>query len=257
VANDYPQMALSAGSDGLLEYSLSNSVKSLSLKTVEHNLYKVSDKFSLYSNYIYESIFSSSRQGGSYISLFKFERHKDEYYGKERLYRNYDREMEEREFDGCEKLDDGALCWGIQDKIYIASSKRVKVLKYNKWNVDGNVRMHTIDTKNNKHESMMVKGGAAIFGNIIEYEDGLLVMRSDGKNTWIPGEITRWRVYPRSLNYLNHLHVILEDRIEFYSFNHDYFIDQSQKVMGTEYSEPRPRRSDVVQDTGYYDLMPF
>ena len=257
VANDYPQMALSAGSDGLLEYSLSNSVRSLSLKKVEPNLYKVSDKFSLYSNYVYESIFSSSRQGGSYISLFKFEKYKDEYYGKERLYRNYDREMEECEFDTCEESNEGTLCWGIQDKIYIASSKKVKVLKYNKWNKEGDVRMHTIETKNNKCDSMMVKGGATIFGNIIEYEDGLLVMRSDGKNTWIPGEITRWRVYPRSLNYLNHLHVVLDDRIEFYSFNHDYFVDQSQKVMGSEYLEPSPRKTNNVLDVGYYDYLPY
>ena len=257
VANDYPQMALSAGSDGLLEYSLSNSVKSLSLKIVEPNLYKVSDKFSLYSNYIYESIFSSSRQGGSYISQFKFEKYKDKYFGKEKSYRNYDREIEEREFDGYEESKDGTICWGVQDKIYMATSQKVKVMKYNKWNAEGGDRMHTIETKNNKHDSMIIKGGAAIFGNIIEYEDGLLVMRSDGKKTWIPGEITRWRVYPRSLNYLNHLHVILDDRIEFYSFNHDYFIDQSQKVMGTEYIEPRPRGSNVVQDIGYFDLMPY
>lgn len=257
VANDYPQMALSAGSDGLLEYSLSNSVKSMSLKTVEPNLYRVSDKFSLYSNYIYESIFSSSRHGGSYISLFKFEKYKDEYYGNERSYRNYDREMDEQEFDGNEVSNDGTLCWGIQDKIYIATSQKVKVLKYNKWNASGNVGMHTIETRCNKHDSIIVKGGAAIFGNIIEYADGLLVMRSDGKKTWIPGEITRWRVYPRSLNYLNHLHVILDDRIEFYSFNHDYFVDQSQKIMGTEYIEPRPRKSDSGQNDYYADFLPY
>lgn len=257
VANDYPQMALSAGSDGLFEYSLSNAVLELSLKKVEPRLYKVSDKFSLYSNYIHESIFSSAKPGGAYISLFKFEKYKSEYYEREKLFRNYDREMGEKELDGYEESNKETLCWGVQDKIYIATPQKVKVIKYGRWSEETSDRMQLIDTKSNKHSALMIKGGAAIFGSIIEYEDGLLVMRSDGKKTWIPGEVTRWRVYPRSLNYLNHLHVILEDRIEFYSFNHDYFVDQSHKVMGSEYLEPSPRKTNNVLDVGYYDYLPF
>ena len=44
--------------------------------------------------------------------------------------------------------------------------------------------------------------------------------------------VVRWRVFPRSKHYVNHLHVILDDRIEIYSFNNDYFVDQRSKKAG-------------------------
>ena len=61
----------------------------------------------------------------------------------------------------------------------------------------------------------------------------------------IPGPITRWRVYPRSMNYENHLHVILDDRIEIYSFNHDYFLSQQEKEIGIQFTVEKHRRTTL------------
>lgn len=70
----------------------------------------------------------------------------------------------------------------------------------------------------------IISGSAAYFGNIVEFYDGLWVIRSDGEITKVNKPVTRWRIFPRSINYENQLHVILDDRLDIYSFNHDYFI---------------------------------
>ena len=85
----------------------------------------------------------------------------------------------------------------------------------------------------------VINGGTTYFGNIVELEDKIFIIQSDGKTITIPGPITRWRVYPRSLNYENHLHVILDDRIEIYSFNHDYFLNQKDKEIGIEFIQKK------------------
>jgi hypothetical protein len=64
-------------------------------------------------------------------------------------------------------------------------------------------------------------------------------MLSDGTYYNIPGEASRVRIFPRSLNYENHLHVILDDRLEIYSFNNDYFVDQKSKDFGFAFRQPK------------------
>lgn len=60
---------------------------------------------------------------------------------------------------------------------------------------------------------------------------------SDDTLITFPEAVARWRVYPRSKRYENHLHVIYEDRLTVYSYNHDYFVDQAYKVKGIQYRE--------------------
>ena len=52
------------------------------------------------------------------------------------------------------------------------------------------------------------------------------------------------------MNYENHLHVILDDRIEIYSFNHDYFLNQEDKEIGIEFKAQKHSRS---QRKSYFD----
>ena len=75
------------------------------------------------------------------------------------------------------------------------------------------------------------------FGTIIEYEDGLLILQSDGEKLEINEDVTRWRVFTRSINYENQLHVILDDSLCIYAFLHDYELVQREKIMGILYSE--------------------
>jgi hypothetical protein len=52
------------------------------------------------------------------------------------------------------------------------------------------------------------------------------------------------------MNYENHLHVILDDRIEIYSFNHDYFLDQEEKNIGIQFTSEKHKRT---RRTSYFD----
>ncbi len=58
------------------------------------------------------------------------------------------------------------------------------------------------------------------------------VDQSDGALFEINEPITRWRVFNRSVNYENHLHVILDDSLCIYGFLHDYMRNDRDKVMG-------------------------
>jgi hypothetical protein len=69
---------------------------------------------------------------------------------------------------------------------------------------------------------------------VIESDDALLVILTTGESLSLPGEPTNWRVFPRSHNYISHLHVIYEDRLEIFAFTHDYFVDQETKLSGLD-----------------------
>ena len=249
-ANDYPQMAISAGSDGLYEFRPGIEHRIPVLQEIEPQLYRVSERFSLFSNYMYESIFSSSRNGNSYISMFKLDRNNNSFY------RVYEKEVEERSFALDSLKDKANLSWGIRDKIYQASGDKLRVLRFNKWSeYSKDDRLSDLGVVNLKNSSRQIKGGAASFGNILEYEDRLVVIMSDNKCFEIPNEVTRWRIYPRSINYLNQLHVILEDRVDFYSFNHDSNVNQSEKLNGIEYYVPNSASARRIYSDVFDDLF--
>ena len=249
-ANDYPQMAVSAGSDGLYELRPGRQEHINVLQEIEPQLYKVSEKPSLFSNYVYESIYSSSICGQSYISMFKLDEINDRYY------RVFERNMEENEYSQKPLRQQEVLSWGIRDKVYQATKKELRVLRFNKWSEYNNdERLIELGVMDLESPSRLIRGGAASFGNILEFEDRLLVLQSDNNKTVIPGEITRWRIYPRSINYLNHLHVILDDRIEFYSFNHDSQVNQITKLNGIEYYVPTSSKTQRVYADVFNDLF--
>lgn len=249
-ANDYPQMAISAGSDGLYEFRPGIEHRIPVLQEIEPQLYRVSERFSLFSNYMYESIFSSSRNGNSYISMFKLDRNNNSFY------RVYEKEVEERSFALDSLKDKANLSWGIRDKIYQASGDKLRVLRFNKWSeYSKDDRLSDLGVVNLKNSSRQIKGGAASFGNILEYEDRLVVIMSDNKCFEIPNEVTRWRIYPRSINYLNQLHVILEDRVDFYSFNHDSNVNQSEKLNGIEYYVPNSASARRIYSDVFDELF--
>ena len=60
----------------------------------------------------------------------------------------------------------------------------------------------------------------------------MLILKSNGEIVTLPTEPVRYRVFNRSVNYENQLHVIYEDRLEIYSFNDDYLLDQDSKQFG-------------------------
>ena len=244
-ANNYNQIALSAGSEGLYELNPFYEKKDYrsSLKKVDKSIYEVSKRHSLFSNYSYLSIYNSSNIANSFLALFNWEVHENPY-GKE-YERKFEKIIDESEI--FLNSNRNKLSWGTQDKIYKAVEGGFEIVKFNNYaKEDEDERIFTKKRRIDLHawKGEVISGSIAYFGTIIECENALVVALSDGTNITINGPITKWRVYPRSINYENHLHVILEDKIEIYSFNNDYFVDQSSKDLGIIYNKNKIIRNN-------------
>ncbi len=236
-ANKYPQLALSAGDEGLFELNMANNQPS-NLNSVERAapIFHLSSNHSSFSNYTYLDIYNSSLVHHSYLAQFKWNSIENNA-GPPRFSRDYDGELNDQLIfrNG---QDNHSISWGVDDKIYKPTDNGFEIVKYNR-NAkveDGQEKFQKLDSVTLRSwKGGIIGGGSAYFGVIVECDNALVVILSNGDIKTIPGPITRWRVYPRSLNYENHLHVILEDRVEIHSFNHDYFTDQRSKQFGIQF----------------------
>jgi len=251
-ANKYPQLALSGGNEGLFELNMATSLPS-NLERVEKRspIFQISKGHSSFSNYSYLNIYNTSLIENSFLAMFKWNITKDKNQ-RDKPLRDYDTNINDKEIFNV-KNKRHFISWGIEDKIYKATDGGFEIIKYNNYaNKEKGEETFTRLKTVNLHawKGKVINGGTAYFGNIVECENALVVIQSDGKYLTIPGPITRWRVYPRSMNYENHLHVILDDRIEIYSFNHDYFLSQQDKEIGIQFTAEKHRRTSR---TSYFD----
>jgi hypothetical protein len=144
----------------------------------------------------------------------------------------------QRRFDAVRTPEDifkqaGGYCWGGMDKICQASEGAMTVARYCPWE-DGTERLRVLrQITFDSRKGNPVCGAVAPFGSIIELDRGMVVVRSDDEILTIPGVPVNWRVFNRSKQYENQLHVIYPNRLEIFSFNHDYFVDQKEKLSGT------------------------
>ncbi|MFW2477493.1 MAG: hypothetical protein ACN4EP_11285 [Sediminibacterium sp.] len=251
-ANKYPQLALSGGNEGLYELNMASSLPS-NLERVEKRtpIFQISKNHSSFSNYSYLNIYNTSLIESSFLAMFKWNITKDRNQNDKPL-RDFDTNIDDKQIFKV-KSKRHFISWGIEDKLYKATEGGFEIIKYNNYanKEKGEETFTRLKTVNiHAWKGKVINGGTAYFGNIVESENALVVIQSDGKYLTIPGPITRWRVYPRSMNYENHLHVILDDRIEIYSFNHDYFLNQEDKEIGIQFTSQKHRRT---YRTSYFD----
>lgn len=243
-ANKYPQLALSGGDEGLFELNLATSLPNNLLRVEKQNpIFQISKNHSSFSNYSYLNIYNTSLVEKSFLAQFKWIIEKEKN-NREVAIRNFDSNINDKDIFEINN-DRHFLSWGIEDKIYKARDGGFDIIKLNYYaNLEKGEKKFTKLNSINLHawKGEVINGGTAYFGNIIECENALIIIQSDGKNLTIPGPITRWRVYPRSMNYENHLHVILDDKIEIYSFNHDYFVNQTEKSIGIQFNQEKHKR---------------
>ncbi|MDR0307028.1 MAG: hypothetical protein LBI42_09365 [Chitinispirillales bacterium] len=236
-ANTYPQLALSGGSEGLFEYNLSTEFKS-SEPT------QISKRHSSFANYTYWSIYNTSLIEDSYMALFSIVNNSlgdSLNNGEYKSQRKFEKEITEQKIFKTQR-GQSFLSWGVDDKIYRATNNGFEIVEFkNKPNTEKGeqhfAQVQKLDLQ--AWKGKVIGGGTSYYGTIVECENALVVLLSDNKTKTIQGPITKWRVYPRSVNYQNHLHVIKDDRIEIYSFNQDYFLNQDEKLLGLKYKVPR------------------
>lgn len=94
-------------------------------------------------------------------------------------------------------------------------------------------------------DSAVIDGAVTPFGLVLETDDSLHVVASDGTSNSAP-EPVNWRCFTRSTRYANHLHVVSDEHLTVRAFTHDYFLDARQRVASTV----RPKGPSEVEGVG-------
>jgi hypothetical protein len=231
------RIALSAGEEGLFEYKINDikvgkiseedgqniTVNYKGLKEMKKNIRCMSEEPSLFSNWSYSSIFSSSDYGDSTLVGFL---------SNKRGHVEYIESFSESTIFKKNK-ERNQLSWGSDDKIYREVEGGLEVVKFTQGKLLYNNAFSRVEKiPFQPWKGKILSAGMSFFGTIVECENALVVLQSNNGVKNIEGPITKWRVFPRSIRYENQLHVITEDKLEIYSFNHDYFINQENKKYG-------------------------
>lgn len=243
---DTTTLAAAAGDDGLFEFP----ILTVANQKMPGSGVQVSKQFCTACDWAFQSIVGWSTEA-AFLASYSDERDpktarrvraKSAVYNLSEVFALVD----ESEVDGAN------VVWGAREKIYRMTSDCIDVLDYDyrsarkhapeapgelgkQTSKDGQEYFDSrgrVDTRSSGAPEEVVAVGTAPFGTIVEFDDRLVVMRSDGRTHTYEGEIVHWRVFPRSDHYSNQLHIIYEDRLEIVSFVHDYFVNQAKKLIG-------------------------
>jgi len=255
----YNTVALATGESGLFEMISGSAYRGeLQIPKTEPRL--IVEKHCTDCSWSFFNIFGTSRQSGSFLVQYKLNRDRrdrrepespeeleegewatelEEAMRPDVPRRTFERVIEERELFGG---DSNGYEIAYQNKLYRVLDRRISIVRANPYAKDVDKRLSTFGEVRIEHwKGSLVSAKAAVFGVVLEYDEALVVIGTgsdDNPETHtVPGEPVSWRVFPRSANYRNHLHVIRDDALEVWSFNHDYFVDQNNKKMGTRYSD--------------------
>jgi hypothetical protein len=235
---NYGTIAMAAGDEGLFEMRFDAGPDHAEPRqTLEQNCSGC--------DWLYYSVYASSHLAPAQLAAYRKDPIGwDEELRRNKYERNYDRTVdEETVFPG---TSTGAYSWGSADKIYKSTDAGIAGSRYMPGHPDPDQQFEQLGLiARTKVGENIVSARVAMFGVIIELEESLLILRSDGRQKLLNGAPINWRVFPRSNWYLNQLHAVYEDRLEIWSFNHDFLLDQEEKATGIRYRErgdPIPRR---------------
>ncbi|MCG6135865.1 MAG: hypothetical protein MET45_14615 [Nostoc sp. LLA-1] len=260
-------LALAGGSEGLFDYYLNQNY---SEKHPEPR--RITEQHSNFVRWLYPSIFSSSYFNQGLFAEFKlikkrkskdtsntkqnqenlinlpliFEDETDKKRGSIASIERDENENTNREFTklvsakeifiNTLNTESAVFTWGTYDKICLVKEKSIDLVKSSpkaKYEREKFISLGSVDFQ--KSLGDIVSADSSFFGIILEQEDGLLVMTSSLDYIYLPGEPVNWRVFPKSRNYINQLHVIYEDNLCIHSFNHDFFVNQEDKKIGISF----------------------
>ena len=223
VSASWGSLALAAGQEGLFELSLDGQYDLEQPFRRFPEPPNVSQQHCMDCNWTFHSIFGSSEQGGFLVSYLK-ERHNQYEYA----HRNFDRIVTSQELWG-----ERGYAWGVQDKLCMATADGIHVLKYQPWEKTPEQRIRSLGIAHTQRwKGKVISASTMPFGVILELDNALVVYPSRGNPITLPGEPVNWRAFPRAKHYENQLHVVWDDRLEIFSFNEDYLVDQDEKILG-------------------------
>ncbi|HXC34246.1 MAG TPA: hypothetical protein VNV43_00110 [Candidatus Acidoferrales bacterium] len=233
----YGGLAMAAGPEGLFEFELTDWVHGDTRQAKQIDKGVCTDCSWAY----YSIVGSSHKQGGVFAEFVKDEsqdgRMTRQDFEPTNLGRSWrDAPKMQHRFEKVigprELFNQDGYCWGGKDKICQAGDGEMTIARYTPW-LNGTDRFRVLRRVTyDPGKGNPVAAAVAPFGSIIELDKSIVIVRSDDEILNIPGVSVNWRVFNRSKQYENQLHVIYERRLEVYSFNHDYFVDQKEKFSG-------------------------
>jgi len=240
-------LAMAGGSEGLFETPIGEPswYYGDGRSTTAWKVSQIAAKDCSSCNWAFTSVFGSSHSEGGFLAEFQVEETRNGNTGQLNDEDSYERKIlhnkkpRKRTFDRIRKASEifrhRGYSWAYRDKFYQASDSGIRVRRFQPWKEDEDEVIQSLgEIRLQPWKGKIVSAGVAVFGSIVECDNAVVVIASDGNTHTIPGEPVRWRVFPRSKHYENQLHIIYDDRLEIWSFNHDYFVEQSTKRLGVE-----------------------
>jgi hypothetical protein len=242
ISASYDTIAMAAGSEGLFELNLNKY--SYSGESDVKNLSGIACRNC---GWAYYSVFASSDNSG-YMAEFRKETNNDFEFGFDGGH-GYTRSFEKLD-TAFDIFGSEGYSWGTQDKLCQASAQEIKVVKYEPWNSNPELRIKKLGSVAlEPWKGEVVSAATANFGVVVELENAIVVLPSAGKPVTLPGEPVNWRIFTRSRRYENQLHVIYDDHLEVLSFNQDYLVTQDAKLLGTSVFTSKGRMDNFSEFT--------
>ena len=225
-------LALAAGDEGLFRTPVANNSSQLS--NLPNQPQKIWADLCNDCSYVSNSVLSFGFDVGT--KLFEYQKPKTGGRKQQSVINEYMRAQPVRTLEGPDIFGEstvGGFAWGSHHRMCLAKDGYIHVFRYESATATKQSVIRLIDKiQLAPWKGSPVSGDNAIFGSILELDNCIIVVRSDGEVETLRGEPTNWRVFPRSAHYKNQLHVIYDDRIEILSYNHDYAVAQQNKVFG-------------------------
>jgi len=266
ISASHKTLAVAAGNEGLFDYSLNSLISSSTRNSSDPRI--LSDNHCNLTRWLYPSIFGSSYFNDGYFADFKatkknkvekgrpsqeigqadspvgliekgedqkparrYERKFQSLISSEEIFAKSEPKFEQIEPDA--NVSDATFTWGVDDKICSVTRNLVQLAQYTPQSKSNKQKFRDLGSVEiSGLNSEIISADSSFFGIVLEQEDGLLVVSSSLESQFFKGEPVNWRVFPKTKNYSNQLHIIYDDALHIYSFNHDYFVDQSTKQLG-------------------------
>ena len=232
-------LAVAACEEGLWESRIDDTYWDYADESGNESVRQVTKQHCNGCDWAYYSIYGKSHVNNGFLASFDLDDEEDDQVDAEtfwqekrlrstRRIRSFKRVVKSTSLFGSE-----GYSWAFRERIYQATPGKISVMKYAPWEQGRNEKYEFLETINvASWKGEIVSAGVAVFGTIMEFDNAIVLHLSNGEVMTLPGEPLRWRVFPRSRHYENQLHVIYRDRLEIWSFNHDYFVDQRNKKLG-------------------------
>ena len=196
----YRGLVCAAGSDGMFW---------MPSVTENREFVHLSPRQTIKASFCNPGIYAQSSEGGAYLLL------------KENAY-NYGKPFinENDLYPGMARMAYGQrMTWSWNNCFYLAESHSLKVFEYVS-------SKETMKLKDEIHffywKGSFVSAASSRCGTVVELDNAICLFedwnKEDGHCTII-GPVTRWRMYPRSVSFSTHVHIIFNDRMDIVIMN--------------------------------------